>query len=129
MRPWRALSPSRSPAPAGGLITQLADRVINAALEAEMDAHLGRPDEASSPDGNHRNDSVPKTLATEIGDVEIATPRDRAGSFEPELVGRRQTRLAGLDDRIIALYAGELSSSSSHGAHVSAEARLSSAVL
>ncbi len=43
------------------------------------------------------------------GDVEIATPRDRAGSFEPELVSRRQTRRAGLDDRIIGLYAGGMS--------------------
>lgn len=93
----------------GGLITQLAGRVINAALEAEMDQHLGRPHGTPSPDGNHRNGSTPKTLATEIGDVEIATPRDRAGSFEPELVARRQTRLVGLDDRIIGLYAGGMS--------------------
>lgn len=83
--------------------------MINAALEAEMDANLGRPHSTPSLDGNHRNGSTPKTLATEIGDVEIATPRERAGSFEPELVGRRQTRLVGLDDRIIGLYAGGMS--------------------
>lgn len=93
----------------GGLLTQLAGRVINAALEGEMDEHLGRPHGAPALDGNHRNGSSPKTLATELGDVEIETPRDRAGSFEPELVQKRQSRLAGLDDRIIGLYAGGLS--------------------
>jgi putative transposase len=93
----------------GGLITQLAGRVVNAALEAELDEHLGRPHGAPAADGNHRNGSTTKVLATELGDVEIATPRDRAGEFEPRLVAKRQSRLAGLDDKIIALYAGGLS--------------------
>ena len=93
----------------GGLITQLAGRVVNAALEAELDEHLGRPHGAPAADGNHRNGSTTKVLATELGDVEIATPRDRVGEFEPRLVAKRQSRLAGLDDKIIALYAGGLS--------------------
>lgn len=94
---------------AGGLITQLAGRVINAALEAELDDHLGRPHGAPALDGNHRNGATRKTLATEVGDVEIETPRDRDGGFEPKLVGKRQTRLAGLDERVIGLYAGGMS--------------------
>ena len=93
----------------GGLITQLAGRVVNAALEAELEEHLGRPHGTPAADGNHRNGSTPKTLATELGDVEIATPRDRAGEFEPRLVAKRQSRLAGLDEKIVALYAGGLS--------------------
>lgn len=102
------LSPEQITGP-GGLITQLAGRVVNAALEAELEEHLGRPHGAPSADGNHRNGSTAKILATELGDVEVATPRDRAGEFEPKLVGKRQSRLAGLDDKIIALYAGGLS--------------------
>jgi hypothetical protein len=56
-----------------------------------------------------RNGSTPKTLQTDLGAVEIRTPRDRDGSFEPRRVGKGQTRLAGLDDRILDLYAGGLS--------------------
>jgi putative transposase len=93
----------------GGLITQLAGRVINAALESELEEHLGRPHGAPAADGNHRNGHTPKVVATELGDVEIKTPRDRAGEFEPRLVGKRQSRLAGLDEKIVALYAGGLS--------------------
>ena len=102
------LSPEQITGP-GGLITQLAGRVVNAALEAELDEHLGRPHGAPAADGNHRNGSTPKILATEFGDVEIATPRDRAGEFEPRLVAKRQSRLAGLDEKVVALYAGGLS--------------------
>lgn len=94
---------------AGGLITQLAGRIINVALEAELDEHLGRPWGTPAGDGNHRNGAIPKTLATELGDVEIQTPRDRHGSFEPRLVRKRQTRLAGLDERVIGLYGGGMS--------------------
>src|SRR4051794_41910412 len=49
---------------------------------------------------------MPKTLQTEFGPVEVRTPRDRQGTFEPKLVGKRQTRLAGLDDKVLGLYAG-----------------------
>ena len=93
----------------GGLITQLAGRVIETALGAELSEHLGYPPGERGPGGNHRNGSTPKTLATEVGDVAIGTPRDREGSFESKLVAKRQTRLAGLDEKIIALYAGGLS--------------------
>jgi putative transposase len=59
--------------------------------------------------GNHRNGSTSKTLQTELGAVEVRMPRDRRGSFEPTLVKKRQSRLAGLDDRILGLYAGGMS--------------------
>jgi transposase-like protein len=92
----------------GGLLTQLAGRVVETALGAELTEHLGYPPGQAPPGGaeNHRNGSTPKTLQTDLGAVEIRSPRDRDGSFDPRLVGKRQTRLAGLDDKILGLYAG-----------------------
>jgi len=58
---------------------------------------------------NVRNGATPKTLQTELGPVAIRTPRDRKGSFEPQLVRKRQTRLAGLDEKVLGLYAGGMS--------------------
>lgn len=94
---------------AGGLLTQLAGRVIEAALGAEMTEHLGYEHGQPPPAANERNGSTPKTLQTELGEVRIRTPRDRDASFEPQLVKKRQTRLAGLDDRVLDLYAGGMS--------------------
>ena len=101
------LAPEQITGP-GGLLTQLAGRVIETALGAELTEHLGYPPGQAPPGGagNHRNGSTAKTLRTELGPVEVRTPRDRGGSFEPKLVAKRQTRLAGLDDRILGLYAG-----------------------
>jgi len=93
----------------GGLLTQLAGRVISVALEGEMTGHLGYERGEMRQGDNNRNGSTPKTLATDVGDVRIATPPDRDGSFEPRLVVKRQTRLAGLDEKIIHLYAGGMS--------------------
>lgn len=95
----------------GGLLTQLAGRVIEAALGAELSEHLGYPPGDAPPGGagNHRNGATPKTLKTELGEVAVRTPRDRQGTFDPQLVGKRQTRLAGLDDRVLDLYAGGMS--------------------
>jgi putative transposase len=92
----------------GGLLTQLAGRVVETALGAELSEHLGYPPGQAPPGGagNHRNGSTSKTLQTDLGAVEIRSPRDRDGSFDPKLVGKRQTRLAGLDDKILGLYAG-----------------------
>lgn len=96
---------------AGGLLTQLAGRVIDAALAGELSEHLGYPPGQAPPGGagNHRNGSIPKTVATDLGPVAVNTPRDRQGTFEPKLVGKRQTRLAGLDEKILSLYAGGMS--------------------
>jgi putative transposase len=92
----------------GGLLSQLAGRVIETALGAELTEHLGYPVGQAPPGGagNHRNGSTAKTVQTELGPVAVRTPRDRDGSFAPKLVGKRQTRLAGLDEKILALYAG-----------------------
>jgi putative transposase len=95
----------------GGLLGQLAGRVIETALAAELTGHLGYPPGQAPPGGgpNVRNGSTPKTVGTELGPVGVRTPRDRDGSFEPRLVGKRQTRLAGLDERVLDLYAGGMS--------------------
>ena len=103
----RGLEPDEITGP-GGLVSQLAGRVIETALGAELTEHLGYPPGQAPPGGagNHRNGHTPKTLQTELGPVAVKTPRDRKGSFEPRLVGKRQTRLAGLDEKILGLYAG-----------------------
>src|SRR3712207_1534286 len=101
----RGLKPEELSGP-GGLLSQLAGRVVEAALDAEMTEHLGHPPGGVPQGANVRNGSTSKTLQTDLGPVEIKTPRDRQGSFEPTLVAKRQTRLAGLDDKILGLYAG-----------------------
>jgi transposase-like protein len=88
------------------LLSQLAGRVIQAALEAEMTEHLGHPPGGVPQGSNVRNGATPKTVQSDLGPVAITTPRDREGSFEPQLVRKRQTRLAGLDEKILGLYAG-----------------------
>ncbi|HSB25751.1 MAG TPA: IS256 family transposase [Burkholderiaceae bacterium] len=93
----------------GGLITQLAGRVVEAALAAELTAHLGYEHGQIPPGANERNGGTPKTLKTDLGPVRVSTPRDRDASFAPRLVAKRQTRLAGLDERIIDMYAGGMS--------------------
>src|SRR4051794_30281672 len=90
----------------GGLLTRLAGRVIETALGAELTEHLGHPPGGMAQGANVRNGAGRKTVSTDLGPVEVRTPRDREGSFEPRLVGKRQTRLAGLDDKILGLYAG-----------------------
>jgi putative transposase len=92
----------------GGLLSQLAGRMIETALGAELSEHLGYPPGQAPPGGagNHRNGHTAKTVQTELGPVAVKTPRDRKGSFEPKLLGKRQTRLAGLDGKILDLYAG-----------------------
>jgi putative transposase len=106
----KGLEPEEITGP-GGFLTQLAGWVIETALGAELTEHLGYPP-GQAPGGgagNHRNGSTGKTLQTELGAVEVKTPRDRAGTFEPQLVAKRQTRLAGLDEKILGLYAGGMS--------------------
>jgi transposase-like protein len=103
----RGLEPEQITGP-GGLLTQLAGRVIETALGAELTERLGYPPGQAPPGGagNVRNGSTAKTVQIELGAVAVNTPRDRHGSFEPKLVAKRQTRLAGLDDKILGLYAG-----------------------
>lgn len=104
----KGLSPEEITGP-GGLLNRLTGRVIETALGAELTEHLGHPPGGTPAGSNTRNGSTPKTVQTDLGPVEIKTPRDRQGSFEPLLVAKRQTRLAGLDDKILGLYAGGMS--------------------
>lgn len=82
-----------------GLLTALVRNVLQTGLEVELDEHLGyeRYDPAGRGSGNSRNGSYPKTVATEIGDIELAIPRDRAGTFEPVTVPKGVRRLDGLN--------------------------------
>ena len=83
--------------------------MIERCLETELDTHthLGYPKHArkGNATGNLRNGSSQKTLKGEQGHVDIEVPRDRQGTFEPQLVKQGQTRLEGFDDKILALYA------------------------
>lgn len=87
-----------------GAFHRVLEDFLNAALEGKMDSHLEET-KSSSP-SNRRNGKMPKEVRTEYGTVEVETPRDREGSFTPEIIKKRQTILAeGLSDKIISLYA------------------------
>ena len=90
-----------------GPLSQVTKAVLERALAEEMTGHLGyeKHDPAGRGSGNSRNGSTGKTVLTDIGSVDLAVPRDRNGSFEPQIVRKGQTRLDGFNDRIIALYA------------------------
>jgi putative transposase len=112
----------------GGLLQHLTKVVVEAALDGEMDDHLGyaKHDPAGRDGGNSRNGKRGKTLLTEAGPVDIEVPRDRDASFTPQLVAKRQRRLTGLDDLVISLSAkglthGEISAhlAQVYGAEVS----------
>jgi putative transposase len=95
----------------GGLLSQLTKRLVERAMEVELTDHLGYEPHLEPPGGtgNARNGSTPKTLMTEHGPVQIDTPRDRNGSFEPQIVRKRQRRFEGFDEKILALYSRGLS--------------------
>src|SRR5918911_833669 len=92
----------------GGFLPQMIKAVLERGLQAELTDHLGyeKGDPAGRGSPNSRNGSTPKTVATEVGDIGLATPRDRAGTFEPRLVPKGTRRAGGLDEMIISLYAG-----------------------
>jgi putative transposase len=91
----------------GGLIGQLTARVIERALGAEMDDHLGyvKGDPAGNGTGNSRNGSFGKTVTTTSGPVRIFVPRDRKSAFEPRIVMKGQRRVGQVDEMILSLYA------------------------
>lgn len=91
----------------GGLLTGLTKTVLETALEAELDEHLGYAKHAveGRNSGNSRNGSRSKTVLTEVGEVELEVPRDRDGSFEPKIVRKRQRRMSGVDELVISLAA------------------------
>jgi len=95
----------------GGVLAQLTKRLVERAMSAELTEHLGYEPHQEPPGGtgNTRNGSTAKTLATEHGPVRIETPRDRKGSFEPQIIRKGQRRFEGFDDKILALYSRGLS--------------------
>lgn len=90
-----------------GLLKQLTKAVVERALQAEMATHLGhgKHEPVANSAGNARNGSSRKTLKGEFGALPIDIPRDRQGSFEPQLIPKHQTRWTGFDDKILSLYA------------------------
>ena len=92
-----------------GLIKQLSKCILERALEAEMQSHLGYDRYKRNDSENVRNGSFKKSLATENGQLELEVPRDRKGNFEPVIVKKKQSRIDGLDDKIISLYAKGMS--------------------
>ena len=92
----------------GGFLPEMVKAVLERGLAAELTGHLGyeKGDPAGRGSPNSRNGTSPKTLATEVGPVPLAVPRDRDGSFEPRLVPKGARRAGGLDEMIISLYAG-----------------------
>jgi len=93
------------------LSAKLVKLTVEAALSAELENHLGYPRHASigHHSGNSRNGSSPKILKGNHGEIHIETPRDRLGSFEPEIIKKGQTRITGMDEQILCLYAKGLS--------------------
>jgi transposase-like protein len=94
-----------------GLLKQLTKRLVERTLEAELSGHLGYEPHSikGRGSGNNRNGKGHKTVQSDTGALEIEVPRDRNGTFEPQLVKKRQRRLEGFDDKVIALYARGLS--------------------
>jgi putative transposase len=93
------------------LSRELLKLTVETALSAELTEHLGyeKHGDSRSAKGNARNGTTPKRLKSQHGDVEIETPRDREGTFEPQLLRKNQTRLTRMDDQILTLYAKGLS--------------------
>jgi putative transposase len=115
-----------------GLLKQFTKTVLETALNEEMTEHLGREKHAKTEGGrasNSRNGTTSKTVLTDsVGPVEIEVPRDRAGTFEPVIVKKRQRRLNSVDEVVLSLYAkglttGEISAhfADIYGASVSKE--------
>jgi transposase-like protein len=94
-----------------GLLKQLTKRLVERTLEAELTDHLGYGPNAPQGrgSGNNRNGKSQKTVQSDSGALQIEVPRDRNGSFEPQLVKKRQRRLKGFDEKVLSLYASGLS--------------------
>ena len=90
-----------------GLLKQLTKALIERALKSELTQHLGyeKNGETEGRGGNRRNGVSAKTLKGDFGEIEITVPRDRDASFEPQIVGKHQTRWTGFDDKVLSMYA------------------------
>lgn len=90
-----------------GLLKQLTKALMERALSAELTGHLGyeKHDPTGYNSGNSRNGATPKTVKGEFGEIVVETPRDRNGTFEPQILRKHQTRFEGFDDKILSMYA------------------------
>jgi transposase-like protein len=94
-----------------GLLKQLTKKVAERALDAEMESHLGYPkhDPSGKNTGNSRTGKSRKSVRSVHGEIDLEVPRDRNGTFEPQLVKKGEKQLHGFDDRIISLYSRGMS--------------------
>ena len=94
-----------------GLLKQLTKALLERAMDAELTNHLGyeKHDPVGYKSGNSRNGKSRKKLKGEFGEIELETPRDRSGTFEPKIVAKHQTRFTGFDDKILSMYARGMS--------------------
>jgi transposase-like protein len=92
-----------------GLFHRLKGALMERMLEAELTEHLGFEKNAGRKRGNSRNGYSTKKVTTDTGPVEVRVPRDRAGTFEPQLIAKHQRRLEGFDEKVLALYATGMS--------------------
>ena len=85
--------------------------MFEAMLQGEMEAHLGyaRQDRGAKASGNRRNGYTKKTVKSSMGDIEIRTPRDRDGSFAPQIIPKRTKDVSGIEDKVLSMYARGLS--------------------
>lgn len=90
-----------------GLLKQITKRLIEQAMQAEITAHLGYDKHApeGKNTGNSRNGGYKKKVKGEFGEIDVAVPRDRNATFEPEILPKGETRFTGFDDKIISMYA------------------------
>jgi len=90
-----------------GILKQLTKALVERALQAELTEHLGHGKNqlVANEAGNTRNGRSKKTLKGDFGELPIEIPRDRAGTFEPQIITKHQTRWSGFDDKILSLYA------------------------
>lgn len=90
-----------------GLLKDLIKGLMERALQGEMTQHLGyeKHDPTGNNSGNSRNGKTKKAIRSDHGSIEIETPRDRNGTFEPEIIKKNQTRFTGFDDKILSMYA------------------------
>jgi putative transposase len=100
-----------TPAEFEAIFQRFKKAFMERALGAEMTQHLGYKAGEAKPEGttNHRNGKGGKTVLTDSGEVTIEVPRDRQGTFEPQLIGKHERRFTGFDDKIIAMYARGMS--------------------
>jgi putative transposase len=89
-----------------GLLKQLTKALLERAMHAELTEHVGyeKYDPVGNNSGNSRNGSSKKKLKGDFGEIDLETPRDRNGSFEPQIIAKNQTRFTGFDDKIISMY-------------------------